>query len=57
MIVHVNPEGVTRNIIPFVDDSRIRTEIMKTQALKQALDQHEFDVWPIILMFTLRFGR
>lgn len=44
MIVHVNPEGVTRNIIPFVDDSRIRTEIMKTQALKQALDQHEFDV-------------
>ena len=44
MFGYVNPEGVTRNIIPFVDDSRIHTDIMKTQALKQALNQHEFDV-------------
>ena len=44
MFVYVNPEGVRRNINPFVDGSRIHTDIMKTQALKQALDQHEFDV-------------
>ena len=44
MFVYVDPEGVTRNIIPFVDDSTIHTDIMKTQALKQALNQHEFDV-------------
>jgi len=44
MFVYVNPEGVRRNIMPFVDDSRILTDIMKTQALKQALNQHEFDV-------------
>ena len=44
MFIYVNPEGVRRNINPFVDGSRIHTDIMKTQALKQALDQHEFDV-------------
>ena len=44
MFVYVNPKGVTRNIIPFVDDSTVHTDIMKTQALKHALNQHEFDV-------------
>ena len=44
MFVYVNPEGVTRNIVPFADDSRINTDIMRTQVLKQALNQHEFDV-------------
>ena len=43
MFVYVNPEGVRRNINPFVDGSRIHTDIMKTQALKQALDQYKFD--------------
>ena len=44
LFVYVNPEGVRRNINPFVDGSRIHTDIMKTQALKQALNQHKFDV-------------
>jgi sulfate adenylyltransferase subunit 2 len=43
LIVHVNPEGVERGINPFVHGSRVHTDIMKTQALKQALDEHRFD--------------
>jgi sulfate adenylyltransferase subunit 2 len=41
--VHVNPEGLKMNINPFVHGSTIHTDIMKTQALKQALDTHGFD--------------
>ena len=44
MFVYVNPEGVTRDIISFVADRRIHADTMKTHALKQALNQHEFDV-------------
>ena len=44
MFVYVNPEGVKRDINPFIDGSRIHTDIMKTQALKQAINQYEFDV-------------
>jgi sulfate adenylyltransferase subunit 2 len=43
LIVHVNPEGLRMNINPFVHGSAIHTDIMKTQGLKQALDQHGFD--------------
>ncbi|MEM7000113.1 MAG: sulfate adenylyltransferase subunit CysD [Pseudomonadota bacterium] len=44
LIVHINPEGVEKNINPFDHGSALHTDIMKTQGLKQALDQHRFDV-------------
>src|SRR5207237_6726494 len=40
---HVNAEGLKMNINPFVHGSTIHTDIMKTQALKQALDTYDFD--------------
>lgn len=43
MIVHTNQEGVEMGISPFVHGSAKHTDIMKTQALKQALDKHGFD--------------
>jgi sulfate adenylyltransferase subunit 2 len=42
LIVHTNQEGVERGINPFDHGSR-HTDIMKTEALKQALDKHGFD--------------
>lgn len=44
MIRHVNPEGVEKDINPFDHGSELHTHIMKTEGLKQALDQHSFDV-------------
>lgn len=41
--VHINPEGKKLNISPFVHGSQKHTDIMKTQGLKQALDQYGFD--------------
>ena len=43
LIVHKNLEGESQNINPFEHGSEIHTDIMKTQALKQALDAHKFD--------------
>ncbi len=43
LIVHINPEGVAMGINPFEHGSSKHTDIMKTQALKQALDQYKFD--------------
>jgi len=43
LLVHINPDGVARNINPFTHGSALHTEIMKTEGLKQALDQHGFD--------------
>jgi sulfate adenylyltransferase subunit 2 len=43
LIVHINEEGVRRDINPFTHGSALHTEIMKTEALKQALDKHGFD--------------
>jgi len=43
LIVHINAEGVADNVGPFTHGSAVHTEIMKTQALKQALDEHGFD--------------
>ena len=37
LIVHINPDGVAKNINPFDHGSAIHTDIMKTQGLKQAL--------------------
>jgi sulfate adenylyltransferase subunit 2 len=43
LIVHVNQEGLARGIGPFTHGSTVHTEVMKTQALKQALERHGFD--------------
>ena len=43
LIVHVNREGVERGIGPISHGSRVHTEVMKTDALKQALEAHGFD--------------
>lgn len=43
LIVHSNEEGIEANINPFDHGSRKYTDIMKTSALKQALDKHGFD--------------
>jgi sulfate adenylyltransferase subunit 2 len=43
LIVYTNKEGVKQGIGPFSHGSAIHTDIMKTQALKQALDKYEFD--------------
>ena len=44
LLVHINPEGLAQGINPFDHGSEVHTNIMKTEALKQALDEHEFDV-------------
>ncbi|MCI5107821.1 MAG: sulfate adenylyltransferase subunit CysD [Pseudomonadales bacterium] len=43
MIVHTNQEGVEAGVGPFTHGSEKHTDIMKTQALKQALNKHKFD--------------
>jgi sulfate adenylyltransferase subunit 2 len=43
LIVHVNPEGQARGIGPFTHGAAVHTDVMKTQALKQALDLFGFD--------------
>jgi sulfate adenylyltransferase subunit 2 len=43
LLVYTNPEGLEQGINPFTHGSAIHTDIMKTQALKQALDQYGFD--------------
>jgi sulfate adenylyltransferase subunit 2 len=41
--VHTNPEGLARGIGPFTHGATVHTDVMKTQALKQALDHWGFD--------------
>ena len=41
--VHTNPEGLAQGIGPFSHGATVHTDVMKTQALKQALDQGGFD--------------
>jgi len=43
LIVHVNKEGLARGINPFTSGSVLHTNVMKTEALKQAIDSHGFD--------------
>jgi sulfate adenylyltransferase subunit 2 len=43
LLVHVNQEGLAQGIGPFSHGSAVHTDVMKTQGLKQALDQHGFD--------------
>jgi len=44
LLIHTNPEGLEKGINPFTHGSQIHTDVMKTQALKQALDHYQFDV-------------
>jgi len=44
LLVYTNQEGVEQGINPFTHGSQIHTDVMKTQALKQALDKYGFDV-------------
>ncbi|MDA9231264.1 sulfate adenylyltransferase subunit CysD [Rickettsiales bacterium] len=44
LIVHTNQEGVKKKASPFGENSKVYTDIMKTEGLRQALDEHKFDV-------------
>ncbi len=43
LLVHQNAEGLRQGINPFTHGSQVHTDVMKTQALRQALDLHGFD--------------
>ena len=43
LLVHVNQDGVEAGVGPISHGSAVHTDVMKTQALKQALDHHRFD--------------
>ena len=43
LIVHVNEDGIARGISPIASGSSLHTHVMKTEALKQALDKSGFD--------------
>ena len=43
LLVHINEDGVRRGINPFDSGSALHTQVMKTEGLKQALDQYGFD--------------
>ena len=43
LIVHVNESGLARGIGPISHGSAVHTDVMKTQALRQALDKFAFD--------------
>ena len=43
LIVYVNQEGIAAGVGPFTHGSAVHTDVMKTQALRQALDLYGFD--------------
>lgn len=43
MLVHVNEDGVRQGISPLIHGAAVHTDVMKTAALKQALDTYGFD--------------
>ncbi|WP_339843654.1 sulfate adenylyltransferase subunit CysD [uncultured Halopseudomonas sp.] len=43
LLVHQNAEGLAQGVGPFTHGSAVHTDVMKTQALKQALDKYGFD--------------
>ncbi len=43
LLIYTNPEGIARGIGPVASGSAIHTQVMKTDALKQALDKWGFD--------------
>jgi sulfate adenylyltransferase subunit 2 len=44
LLTHTNQEGLAAGVTPFTHGSSYYTDVMKTEALKQALDLHGFDV-------------
>jgi sulfate adenylyltransferase subunit 2 len=44
LIIHSNPKGEQMNISPFEHGSKLHTDIMKTEALRQVLDKYNFDM-------------
>jgi sulfate adenylyltransferase subunit 2 len=43
LIVHVNQDGLRRGISPIASGSQVHTQVMKTEALRQALDEGRYD--------------
>ena len=43
LLTHTNEEGIKNSVNPFTHGSALHTDIMKTEALKQALDKYGFD--------------
>ena len=43
LLIHTNQKGLTSGINPFASGSLLHTHVMKTEALKQALDKYGFD--------------
>lgn len=43
LIVHINQDGLARGINPIDSGSALHTQVMKTESLRQALDQYRFD--------------
>ena len=43
LIVHINEDGVKQGVGPFTHGSSVHTDVMKTEALKQALNKYKFD--------------
>lgn len=43
LLVHTNEEGIRQGVSPFTHGSALYTDIMKTEALKQAIAKHGFD--------------
>ena len=44
LLVHINPEAISKDINPFDHGSALHTDITKTEGLKQALDKYKFDM-------------
>ena len=44
LLTHTNQDGLAAGVTPFTHGSSYYTDVMKTEALKQALDLHGFDV-------------
>ncbi|HEV3045276.1 MAG TPA: sulfate adenylyltransferase subunit CysD [Roseiarcus sp.] len=43
LLVHTNQDGLARGVSPIASGSAVHTEVMKTEALRQALDKWKFD--------------
>jgi sulfate adenylyltransferase subunit 2 len=43
LLVHINEEGVSQGIGPFSHGSKVHTDVMKTEGLRQALNKYQFD--------------
>ena len=56
LIVHRNPDCVALGVNPFDHGSARHTDLWKTQGLRQALDQHRFDLAPGCFVADADFG-